>query len=369
MTTDPDRPQVPARRLPDETQISPDVEIRDFIGYLPKTSTVETDEKISIALDEGYDPMAIELALNPQTSSPADKLRILILIIAAAVLVLLLFPLNRFFKPAPQDLGPMSIGGPVLEDSLAKANSRNQPWLKVLVKIDQLYFREGRLNQAIQVAEGALEKVPQDEWEIWHKVYYRYWELLFDAGRIQKLIAATRKYLAAFPEDPFATYYYARAFLSAADRNRSYTSETKSAYRQEAETVAQQIGQTCSALEAQTKHPEAEKDKMVVLMDLYRKLRLEQAKMYVLIWKLGGYEEDEHPDVIYRDKALDICASEALSDMNEAKELKAVIYTHILDRWHWLEGQQIIQGRKQKRKALQQQLDNLNQALEEAEKL
>lgn len=369
MTSDPDKPRLPARRLPDETKIRPDTDIRDIIGFLPKTETVETDEKIPIALDEGYDPMAIELALNPKPSSTADKLRMLILIIAATILVVLLFPLDRFFKPAPRDLGPMSIGGPILEDSLTKANIRNNPWLKVLVKIDRLYFREGRLNEAIRVAEAELEKVPQNDRETWQKVYYRYWELLSDAGRVHVLKTATRAYLTAFPEDPFANYYYARAFLTATDRIRNYTPDTKTAYRQEAETVAQQIGHTCSTLEAQTKHPDAEKDKMAVLTDLYRKLRLEQAKLFVLIWKLGGYEEDEHPDVIYRDNALDICASEALSDMNEAKALKAVVLTHILDRWHWFEGQQIIQGRKQKRKDLQKQLDTLNRELKEAEKL
>ena len=55
--------------------------------------------------------------------------------------------------------------------------------------------------------------------------------------------------------------------------------------------------------------------------------------------------------------------------MNEAKALKAVVLTHILDRWYWFEGQQIIQGRKQKRKDLQKQLDTLNRELKEAEKL
>jgi hypothetical protein len=62
----------------------------------------------------------------------------------------------------------------------------------------------------------------------------------------------------------------------------------------------------------------AQKDKKAALTDLYQKLRLEQAKLYVLIWKLGGYEEDEQPDVGYRDKALDIRESEEVSDMKNS---------------------------------------------------
>ena len=115
--------------------------------------------------------------------------------------------------------------------------------------------------------------------------------------------------------------------------------------------------------------PMPRKDKKAALTDLYQKLRLEQAKLYVLIWKLGGYEEDEHPDVVYRDKALDICESEELVDMKEAKALRAVIYTHILDRWHWFEGRQIVQNHKQKRKDLQKKLESLIQELEKTKKL
>ena len=101
------------------------------------------------------------------------------------------------------------------------------------------------------------------------------------------------------------------------------------------------------------------KKESAVLIDLYQKLRLEQAGLYVLIWKLGGYKEDEHPDVVYRDKALDICESEVLSDIKEAKALKAAIYTHILDRWYWFEGQQLVQGAKIRRKKLEQDIRTL----------
>jgi hypothetical protein len=369
MNSDQDKPLLPARRLPSDAQIRPEADVRASIGFLPKTGTIDADERIPIAREEDYDPMAIELALNPPASTSADKLRLLLLTLVAALLVLVFFPFYRFFKPAPRDLGPMSIGGPMMEEAATPANVRNKPWLGALIKIDRLYFQEGKLTEAIKVAESALAKIPQKDWEIWQKVYYRYWELLSDAGRIHVLKTSARAYLTAFPEDPFANYYYARAFLTAADPIRSYTPETKKAYRQEAETVAQQIDSACSALNAQRQHPQARKDKKIALTDLYQKLRLEQAKLYVLIWKLGGYEEDEHPDVVYRDKALDICESAELVDMKESKALKAVIYTHILDRWHWIEGRQIVQNHKQKRKNLQKKLEALIRELEKTQKL
>ncbi len=50
--------------------------------------------------------------------------------------------------------------------------------------------------------------------------------------------------------------------------------------------------------------------------------------------------------------------------MKETKALKAAIYTDILDRWYWIEGRQIIQNHKKKRKDLQKKLDSLIQELE-----
>jgi hypothetical protein len=313
--------------------------------------------------------MAIELALNPPSSTTSDKLRLLLLAMVAAILVIVFFPFYRFFKPAPRDLGPMSIGGPLMEESATMSNVRNKPWFGALITIDRLYFREGKLTEAIKAAESALAKVPEKDRERWQKVYYRYWELLSDASRVEVLMASTKAYLSDFPEDPFANYYYVWAFLTAAERIRSYPPETKTAYRQEAEAAAQQIDRACSALDAQKSHPQTDKNRKDALADLYRKLRLEQAKLYVLIWKIGGYQEDEHPDVAYRDKALDITESEELFDMKESKALRAVIYTHILDRWYWIEGRQNVQNRKQKRKDLQKKLDALIRELDETKKL
>jgi tetratricopeptide (TPR) repeat protein len=338
------------------------------MGYLPRTDTIGADEKIEIALDEGYDPMAVKLALAPPSSSASDKIRLLFMILGAVGLVIVFFPLNRFFKPVPKELGIMSIGGPVLEDALTPANIRNKPWLRILVEVDRLYFQEGKLSEAIQVAQTALAKLPEKDRENWHQLYYRYWELLFDADRLQVLQTSTRAYLDAFPEDPFANYYFVGAFLRAAERIRSFSPETKTAYRQETELIARQIERVCSTIYAQKKHPDVSREKLDELTDLYQRLRLGQAKLYVFIWRLGGYEEDDHPDIFYRDRALNICQSEELADMTEAKALEAVIYTHVLDHWYWFEGQQIIQNRRWKRKDVQKKLDGLIRDLKEAEK-
>jgi len=369
MNSDPNNYRLPVRHDSDDAQIQPETDARAVMGFLPQTGTIDSEERIPIAREEGYDPLAIKLALAPSASSLADKLRLFICVIVAAAVVYFLFPFDRFFKPAPRDLGPMSIGGPILEESLTPANIRQKPWLKTLVEMDRLYFQEGKLTDALRLAESELGKLTDKDWETWRKVFYRYWELLSASGKVHVLKTSTRAYLAPFPEDPFANYYFARAFLAAADRIRSFSPETKTAYRQEAISIAGQIDRAGSALNARRQHPETKKNEWAVLADLYQKLRLEQARLYVLVWKLGGYEEDEHPDVVYRDRALDICESEALSGMKEAKALKATIYTHILDRWYWFEGRQIIQSRQKKRKDLQNQLETLVQELKDAEKL
>lgn len=369
MTSDQDNNRLPVKPDRSDFQVQPETPPQAVMGYLPGTESIDADEKIEIARDEGYDPMAIELALAPPAASASEKIRLLLMIMGAAVLVFVFFPFNRFFKPTPRDMGSMSIGGPILEDSLTPANIRNKPWLKTLVEVDRLYFREGKLSEAIQTAESALARLPEKEQESWRQLYYRYWELLLDADRLHILQTSTRAYLTGYPEDPFANYYFVRAFLKAAERIRSFSSETKAAYREETETVTRQLERTCSTIYAQQKHPDINQEKLAELTDLYQKLRLEQAKLYVFIWQLGGYEEDEQPDVFYRDRALDICESKELSDMREAKALEAVIYTHVLDHWYWFEGQQIIQNRRWKRRDFQKKLDDLTRELKETEKL
>jgi hypothetical protein len=218
------------------------------------------------------------------------------------------------------------------------------------------------------VAETNLERVPEKNWESWKKVHYRYWELLSDAGRTLSLKTATKSYLQTIPEDPFANYYSAQAFLTAVDPIRSFNRETRQAYRIEAETLIQQIDRTCKALNARQKVG-GTTEKKAFLQNLYQKLRLQQAKLFVLIWRLGGYKEDNHPDVVYRDKALNIINRDELANLKEAKALKISIYNHILDRWHWFEGKQVIQGIKQNRRSMVKELKVLQKELKDAEAL
>ena len=126
MISDQDKPRLPARRFPSDAQIRPETDVKASIGFLPKTGTIEADERIPIARQEDYDPMAIELALNPPASTSADKLRLLLLAMVAALLVIVFFPFYRFFKPAPRDLGPMSIGGPIMEEAATPAKCPEQ---------------------------------------------------------------------------------------------------------------------------------------------------------------------------------------------------------------------------------------------------
>jgi tetratricopeptide (TPR) repeat protein len=368
MNTDENNSQLPVGREHSNIQPQPDTDTPVPLGYLPQSGVVESDERIPIAQQEGYDSLAIELALAPAETTFSERLRLVILTVIAAALVIIFFPTERFFKPRTKDLGTMSIGGPTSEADLDQINDRNEPWFSVLLEIDRLYFAEGKLSEAIQIAESALEIVPKNNWERWKNIHYRYWELLSAAGRVHTLKTATQAFLQILPEDPFANYYYAQAFWVATNRIRSFTTEMKQAYRQEAEVIVRQLENAGNALKAQRQHPEAQK-KESALKELYQKLRLEQARLFVLMWKLGGYQEDRHPDVVYRDSALNICDSAELADVKEAKKLKIDIYTHIIDRWYWFEGQQVVQGKKIRRTELEQDIQALEKELNDQKPL
>jgi len=368
MNSDDHKPPVPAKLDPSAVQIHTGTDAQTTVGFLPQSDTIAEGERIPIALEEGYDSLAVELALAPSETNLFYKLRLISLTIVAAAAVIFLFPAERFFKPHTRDLETMTIGGPAMEDNAVYEAQRNEPWFRVLLEIDRLYFQEGKLTDAIRVAESALEIVPRKNWEHWEKIHYRYWELLSAAGKVHALKTASQAYLQILPEDPFANYFYSHAFLTATNRIRAFTADMKAAYRQEAQTIIRQIDGACNALNARRKLQTA-KNQEDVLAELYQKMRLEQAKLNVLIWKLGGYAEDTHPDVVYRDKALDICDSTAIADLKEAKELKLDLYTHILDRWYWFEGQQVIQGSKLKRKTLEKNINALKKELKDVRKL
>ena len=367
MNSDQPTSQLPATTDSMPAQMQPEAEIQGPLGFLPRTDTIQLDEKIAIARGEGFNPLAIELAIGTHETSASYKFLLFGLAVVAAALVAFLFPVDRFFKPKTRDLGTMTIGEPIRENAQALYTDFNQPWLNVLLEMDRLFFREGKLSEAIEVAEINLRRVPAKDWESWKKVHYRYWELLAEAGRTPTLKGATHSYLQKIPEDPFANYYSAQAFLTAVEAIRAFNYQTRQTNRREAERLIQQMDRACSALNAQRKVAESKENK-AFLEDLYQKLSLQQAKLFVLIWRLGDYREDRHPDVVYRDKALDICDSDELAQLKEAKALKKAIYNHILDRWYWFEGQQVIQGARKNRRALVEELRTLQKELEAAEK-
>lgn len=364
MDSDQHNSNLPAPSFSSRVPVPQDSEIRGTPGVLPPSDSIQLDEKIAIAREEGFHPLAIELILGSYETSAAQKLLQLGLVVIAAVLVAFLFPFDRFFKPQAQELGTMTIGDPISGNI---AESR-QPWLKTLLEMDRLYFREGKLTEAIQVAEKNLAQVPKKDWESWHKVHYRYWELLADAGKARSLKAATRSYLQNLPEDPFANYYAAHAFLATVEPMRSFTSDMRQDFRLEAEAFVRQIERAAKALKARQKS-ENTPEQRALLQKLYQKLSLQHARLFVLIWRLGGYREDKHPDVVYRDKALNILEQDELINLKEAKVLKIDIYNHILDRWYWFEGQQVVQGRKMERPALEQEIKALQKEIEDIQKL
>jgi hypothetical protein len=346
--------QVPAK-------IGPDVQ--SAVGHLPRAGTLDHEQRKQLALEEGFDPLAVELALEPSKRSVAQRLGLLVLAVVAAALVVFFFPAERFFKRAVKELGPMTIGAPISDTDLNRPDLKDNPWLQTLSEMDRLYFQEGKLSEALQLAERRLSQLPPQQWETWEKVHYRYWELLSAAGRVDALKQAAGSFLKHLPEDSFANYYYAQAFLTDASRMPSVDRETRKNLRREAEDIVARLEWACNALQAQR---QLKKDSGQ-LTELYQKLRLEQGRLFVLIWKLGGYQEDDNPDVVYRDRALDICDSPGLADLKEAQRLKLTVYTHILDRWYWFEGPQVIQGVRQRRQTLEVELQNLRNSLKEAQ--
>ena len=137
MTSDQNNSRLPAGHASKDIQVQPEPDAQAVMAFLPPTGTLEAEERIALAREEGYDPLAIKLALERPASSAGDNLRLFIFVILAAALVVFLFPLERFFKPASRDAGPMSIGGPILKESLTPANIRQKPWLKVPVNFHQ----------------------------------------------------------------------------------------------------------------------------------------------------------------------------------------------------------------------------------------
>jgi hypothetical protein len=54
---------------------------QDAAGILPRSDSIQLDEKIAIARDEGFHPMAIELAIGSYETSAAQKILLFGLVI------------------------------------------------------------------------------------------------------------------------------------------------------------------------------------------------------------------------------------------------------------------------------------------------
>jgi len=80
MASDQNKDRLPVRRAQSDFQTQPNAAVQAVMGTLPGTESIDSDEKIQIAREEGYDPMAIDLALAPPGATIADKIRLLILI-------------------------------------------------------------------------------------------------------------------------------------------------------------------------------------------------------------------------------------------------------------------------------------------------
>ena len=64
--------RLPVKPDSNDVRAQPENDLPAVMGYLPKTGTLEMEERISMAQEEGYDPLAIQLALEPPASSAED---------------------------------------------------------------------------------------------------------------------------------------------------------------------------------------------------------------------------------------------------------------------------------------------------------
>lgn len=74
MNSDQNNSRLPVRRDSDDAQIQPEADAQAVMGFLPQTGTIGSEERIPMAREEGYDPLAIKLALETHAYSAADKL-------------------------------------------------------------------------------------------------------------------------------------------------------------------------------------------------------------------------------------------------------------------------------------------------------
>jgi len=83
MTSDQNNSRLPVRQDSEDAQIQPDTDAQAVMGFLPPTGTIDAEERIPMAREEGYDPLAIKLALERPASSAGDNLRLFIFVVLA----------------------------------------------------------------------------------------------------------------------------------------------------------------------------------------------------------------------------------------------------------------------------------------------
>ena len=329
---------------------------------LPAGGVVDDEARIRIAVEEGYHPAAVKAAYDRREPRWSDKVRISICALLAGLLLFFLFPFDRFFKEPPRQLGPLRLGPGAAGPAEIFETHRPAPYDEILRKIDRLYLEKGRLTEAIVAAQEALEDLPDSELQRWAALYYRYWQLLNDAGRFERLSESAGEFLKTSPEDPVAAYFLARGFTAGAERRRSYAPRRAAEVRVEAGTVDEILARSLTALQARIDSG-SQRGQNGALADIAAKLELERARLLYLMWKIGGFEEDDHPDVRLRDEALGILDSPALSGKKEALALKYDIYYDILLRWHWFEGSEPIRRKMVPRAGVEAELQELNRLL------
>ena len=309
--------------------------------------------------------MAAEDVYNRREPGWKEKIRISMCALLAGLLLFFLFPFDRFFQQRPRSLGPLRLdsgaGGPA---DIFRSDPA-APSAEMLKKIDRLYLENGRLTEAIEAAEEVLEKLSDKKRRQWTVLYYRYWQLLTDAGRFERLSESARDFLTISPEDPVAAYFLAHGFTAGAKRQRPFTPRRIAELRTEAEAVDEILVRSLAALRARLQS-ETRQNRKGALADIAAKLQLERARLLTLMWEIGGFEEDDHPDVRLRDEALEILDSPALSGMKEALALKYDIYYDILLRWHWFEGLEPIRKRMVPRSSVEAELQKLDRLLGKA---
>ena len=79
-------------------QIQSEAKLQSSPGFLPRTDTIQIDEKIAIARSEGFNPLAIELAIGSFETSASYKFLLFSLTVVAAALGCVSFSSRSIFQ-------------------------------------------------------------------------------------------------------------------------------------------------------------------------------------------------------------------------------------------------------------------------------